>query len=54
MISGTAANAARVQRLDHAAQTAIGAAAVFLASKDASYINGISLRVDGGHQAVCV
>jgi NAD(P)-dependent dehydrogenase (short-subunit alcohol dehydrogenase family) len=32
----------------------IGHAAVFLASKDASYINGISLRVDGGHQAVCV
>ena len=32
----------------------IGHAAVFLASKEAEYINGISLRVDGGHQAVCV
>lgn len=32
----------------------IGHAAVFLASKEAAYINGVSLRVDGGHQAVCV
>ncbi|MBI4557510.1 MAG: SDR family oxidoreductase [Candidatus Hydrogenedentes bacterium] len=32
----------------------IGHAAVFLASQEASYINGISLRVDGGHQALCV
>ena len=31
----------------------IGHAAVFLASKEAEYINGITLRVDGGHQAVC-
>lgn len=31
----------------------IGHAAVFLASKEAEYINGVSLRVDGGHQAVC-
>ena len=31
----------------------IGHAAVFLASKEAEYVNGISLRVDGGHQAVC-
>lgn len=32
----------------------IGHAAVFLASEEAGYINGITLRVDGGHQAVCV
>ena len=31
----------------------IGDACVFLASREAEYINGISLRVDGGHQAVC-
>ena len=32
----------------------IGRAAVFLASRESEYINGITLRVDGGHQAVCV
>lgn len=32
----------------------IGNAAVFLASKQADYISGITLRVDGGHQACCV
>jgi L-rhamnose 1-dehydrogenase len=32
----------------------VGHAVVFLASEQASYINGVSLRVDGGHQAVCV
>lgn len=32
----------------------IGHAAVFLASDEADYVNGITLRVDGGHQAVCV
>jgi NAD(P)-dependent dehydrogenase (short-subunit alcohol dehydrogenase family) len=31
----------------------IGNACVFLASPEAAYISGISLRVDGGHQAVC-
>jgi len=31
----------------------IGHAAVFLASREAEYINGITLRVDGGHQAIC-
>lgn len=33
--------------------TDIGHACVFLASPEAEYVNGISLRVDGGHQAVC-
>jgi NAD(P)-dependent dehydrogenase (short-subunit alcohol dehydrogenase family) len=32
----------------------IGNAAVFLASPEADYISGISLRVDGGHQTCCV
>ena len=31
----------------------VGNACVFLASHEAAYINGITLRVDGGHQAVC-
>jgi L-rhamnose 1-dehydrogenase len=31
----------------------IGHAAVFLASDEAEYVSGITLRVDGGHQAVC-
>ena len=31
----------------------IGKACVYLASAEADYVNGISLRVDGGHQAVC-
>ncbi len=30
----------------------IGKAVVFLASDDAAYISGVTLRVDGGHQAV--
>ncbi len=34
--------------------TDIGHAVAFLASPEASYISGITLRVDGGHQAVCV
>ena len=34
--------------------TDVGHAVLFLASEQASYINGVSLRVDGGHQAVCV
>jgi len=33
--------------------TDIGHAAVFLASEEAAYISGVTLRVDGGHQAVC-
>ncbi len=32
----------------------IGHAAVFLASPEAEYISGITVRVDGGHQARCV
>ena len=32
----------------------IGRAVVFLASPEAEYISGISLRVDGGHQSVCI
>jgi len=31
----------------------IGNACVFLASPEAGYVSGITLRVDGGHQAVC-
>jgi L-rhamnose 1-dehydrogenase len=31
----------------------IGNACVFLASDEAEYVNGITLRVDGGHQSVC-
>ncbi len=31
----------------------IGRAAVMLASPEAEYISGVTLRVDGGHQAVC-
>jgi NAD(P)-dependent dehydrogenase (short-subunit alcohol dehydrogenase family) len=32
----------------------IGNAVAFLASMEAEYISGITLRVDGGHQACCV
>ncbi len=32
----------------------IGHAAVFLASSEAEYVSGITLRVDGGHQTRCV
>ena len=32
----------------------IGKAVYFLASDEAEYISGVSLRVDGGHQACCV
>jgi L-rhamnose 1-dehydrogenase len=31
----------------------IGHAVVFLASQEAAYISGVTLTVDGGHQAVC-
>lgn len=31
----------------------IGNACVFLASPEAAYITGVTLRVDGGHQALC-
>lgn len=31
----------------------IGNACLFLASEQAEYVNGITIRVDGGHQAVC-
>jgi L-rhamnose 1-dehydrogenase len=34
--------------------TDIGNAVVFLASEKAEYISGVTLRVDGGHQAYCV
>ena len=34
--------------------TDIGHAVVFLSSKEAAYISGVTLRVDGGHQACCV
>jgi NAD(P)-dependent dehydrogenase (short-subunit alcohol dehydrogenase family) len=34
--------------------TDIGNAVAFLASEEASYISGVTLRVDGGHQACCV
>ncbi len=33
--------------------TDIGHAVVFLASPEAEYISGVTLAVDGGHQAVC-
>jgi NAD(P)-dependent dehydrogenase (short-subunit alcohol dehydrogenase family) len=33
--------------------TDIGHVAVFLASPGAEYVSGITIRVDGGHQAVC-
>jgi len=32
----------------------IGNAVVFLASPESAYVSGITLRVDGGHQAVCI
>ena len=32
----------------------VGHACVFLASEEAEYVSGISIRVDGGHQACCV
>lgn len=32
----------------------VGQAVVFLASPEAAYISGVSLRVDGGHAALCV
>jgi NAD(P)-dependent dehydrogenase (short-subunit alcohol dehydrogenase family) len=31
----------------------IGSAVAFLASPEAAYISGVTLTVDGGHQAVC-
>ncbi len=31
----------------------IGNVAVFLASEQAAYVSGVTIRVDGGHQAVC-
>lgn len=34
--------------------TDIGNAVAFLASEEAEYISGVTLRVDGGHQACCV
>lgn len=34
--------------------TDIGHAVTFLASPEAGYISGVTLRVDGGHQACCV
>jgi L-rhamnose 1-dehydrogenase len=34
--------------------TDIGHAVAFLASEEASYVSGVTLRVDGGHQACCV
>jgi L-rhamnose 1-dehydrogenase len=34
--------------------TDIGNAVTFLASPEAEYISGVTLRVDGGHQACCV